>query len=54
MPRRRPWARTLGILFIVLWSLVPLYWTLNTSLQTNAQISAKPAHYLPPSPMLSN
>src|SRR4051812_26134446 len=54
MPRRLPWVRTLGILFIVLWSLVPLYWALNTSLQTDAQISAKPAHYLPPTPTLRN
>ena len=54
MTGRRPWVRSLGILFIVLWSLVPLYWALNTSLQTDAQISAKPAHYVPPSPSLHN
>ena len=54
MPRRRPWVRTLGILFIVLWSLVPLYWTLNTSLQTDAQVSSKPAYYVPPTPSLHN
>jgi len=54
MARRRHWLRTLGILFIVLWSLVPLYWTLNTSLQTDAQISSKPAHYAPPTPTLRN
>jgi multiple sugar transport system permease protein len=54
MPRRLPWVRTLGILFIVLWSLVPLYWALNTSLQTDAQVAAKPAHYVPPSPTLGN
>lgn len=50
----RSWARPVGVAFIVLWSLVPLYWVLNSSLQTNAQISAKPAHYLPPSPDISN
>jgi len=44
----------MGVLFILVWSLVPLYWALNTSLQTDAQISAKPAHYLPPTPTLSN
>jgi multiple sugar transport system permease protein len=43
-----------GVLLILLWSLVPLYWTLNTSLQTDAQISAKPAHYVPPTPTLRN
>jgi multiple sugar transport system permease protein len=54
MRRRRPWARRLGILFILLWSLVPLYWALNTSLQTDAEITSKPAHYVPPSPTLRN
>jgi multiple sugar transport system permease protein len=33
---------------------VPLYWALNTSLQTDAQMSSKPAHYLPPTPTLHN
>jgi multiple sugar transport system permease protein len=51
---RTSWGRRLGILFILLWSLVPLYWAVNTSLQTDAQISSKPAHYVPPSPGLHN
>jgi multiple sugar transport system permease protein len=42
------------VLFILVWSLVPLYWALNISLQTDAQISAKPAHYAPPTPSLHN
>jgi multiple sugar transport system permease protein len=54
MRRRRPWGRRLGILFILLWSLVPLYWALNTSLQTDAEITSKPAHYVPPTPTLRN
>jgi len=54
MSRRSPWIRRLGVVFILVWSLVPLYWALNTSLQTDAQITAKPAHYLPPTPSLSN
>lgn len=54
MPRRKPWARRLGVLFILLWSLVPLYWALNTSLQTDAEITSKPAHYVPPAPTLRN
>jgi multiple sugar transport system permease protein len=53
MPRKR-WGRRLGIIFILLWSLVPLYWAVNTSLQTDAQISSKPAHYVPPTPTTSN
>jgi multiple sugar transport system permease protein len=52
--RRRSWTRRIGIVFILLWSLVPLYWALNTSLQTDAQVSAKPAHYVPPTPSLQN
>jgi multiple sugar transport system permease protein len=51
---RKPWGRRLGILFILAWSLVPLYWAINTSLQTDAQIASKPAHYVPPTPTLHN
>jgi multiple sugar transport system permease protein len=51
---RRIRARWLGIAFILLWSLVPIYWTINTSLQNEAQAGSKPAHYLPPTPTLRN
>jgi multiple sugar transport system permease protein len=54
MRRNSPWIRRLGVSFLLVWSLVPLYWVLNISLQTDAQISAKPANYLPPTPSLSN
>jgi multiple sugar transport system permease protein len=54
MTRRRPSLRTVGILFILAWTLVPLYWTLNSSLQTDAQITSRPAHYLPPTPSLKH
>ncbi|HEY5179214.1 MAG TPA: carbohydrate ABC transporter permease [Dermatophilaceae bacterium] len=54
MQRNSPWVRRMGVLFLLVWSLVPLYWVLNISLQTDAQISAKPANYLPPTPSLSN
>jgi len=54
MKRNSPWLRRMGVLFLLVWSLVPLYWVLNISLQTDAQISAKPANYLPPTPSLSN
>ncbi|HTZ25391.1 MAG TPA: carbohydrate ABC transporter permease [Streptosporangiaceae bacterium] len=47
---RRP-ARLLGktvaIVVILLWSLFPLYWALNTSLSTLAGADAAPAHYVP-------
>jgi multiple sugar transport system permease protein len=52
--RHTSWGRRVGVVLILLWSLVPLYWALNTSLQTDAQIGAKPAHYVPPSPTLHN
>ena len=48
------WARRLGVVFIVLWSLVPLYWALNLSAQTDAQVGSKPANYLPPTPTFGN
>lgn len=51
---RRSLARPVGVAFILLWTLIPLYWVLNTSLQTNAQVSAKPAHYFPPTPTITN
>ena len=54
MTLRRPSLRTVGIVFILVWTLVPLYWTLNSSLQTDAQITSKPAHYLPPAPSLKH
>ena len=53
MPRRR-WGRWVGIALILIWSLFPLYWAVNLSLQTDAQNGAKPAHYLPPTPTLHN
>ncbi len=50
----RPSLRTAGIVFILAWTLVPLYWALNSSLQTDAQITSKPANYLPPTPSLKH
>jgi multiple sugar transport system permease protein len=52
--RRRSVIRPIGIAFIAVWTLLPLYWVLNTSLQTDAQVSAKPANYIPPTPTLAN
>ena len=52
--KRRSIARPIVVAFILIWTLTPLYWVLNTSLQTDAQISAKPANYLPPTPSLTN
>jgi multiple sugar transport system permease protein len=52
--QRRSLLRPLGIAFILLWTLIPLYWVLNNSLQTDAQISSRPSHYFPPTPSLRN
>jgi len=47
---RRP-ARALGrvvtIAVILLWSLFPIYWALNTSLSTLSGADSAPSHYLP-------
>jgi multiple sugar transport system permease protein len=47
---RRP-ARAAGkvvtIAVILLWSLFPIYWALNTSLSTLSGADSTPAHYLP-------
>jgi multiple sugar transport system permease protein len=52
---RKP-ARLLGhavaIAVILLWSLFPIYWALNTSLTTLSGADATPAHYFP-SPLVS-
>lgn len=52
-PVRFRW-RWLAIAAICLWSLFPIYWTLNTSLMTNDAAQAIPAHYLPLPFSLSN
>lgn len=48
------YGRGVVIAVIVLWSAFPIYWTLNTSLMTNTQAQATPAHYLPLPPTLAN
>jgi multiple sugar transport system permease protein len=54
MRTRTHWLRWVGVAFILLWTLIPIYWTVNTSLQTDAQVTARPANYLPPTPTLQN
>ncbi|HUC60255.1 MAG TPA: hypothetical protein VMA95_22845, partial [Streptosporangiaceae bacterium] len=51
---RRPARRTvkvaghvITIAVILVWSLFPIYWALNTSLSTLSGADNKPAHYLP-------
>ena len=46
--------RRFGIGFILSWSLIPIYWVINTSFQTDAQISDTPSHLYPPTPGWAN
>ena len=52
--RRRIRPRWFGVALILAWSLIPLYWALNLSVQTDAQVGSRPAHYFPSSPTLHN
>jgi multiple sugar transport system permease protein len=45
-------GRIVAIVVILLWSLFPLYWALNTSLSTLSGSDSTPAHYFP-SPLVS-
>jgi multiple sugar transport system permease protein len=40
-------GRTVAIVIILLWSLFPIYWALNTSLSTLSGADSTPAHYFP-------
>jgi multiple sugar transport system permease protein len=46
--------RWVGVALILLWSLVPIYWALKTSLQTEADARATPVRYFPTDPTLQN
>lgn len=54
MKRRTGVGRGIGVVLIVIWSLGPVYWAIKTSLQTEADARAKPAHYLPTHATLDN
>ncbi|MGH3505546.1 MAG: carbohydrate ABC transporter permease [Nocardioidaceae bacterium] len=40
-------GRLVSISLILLWSLFPIYWALNTSFTTLAAAQSRPAHYIP-------
>jgi multiple sugar transport system permease protein len=52
--RRTPLLRWVGVGLILLWSLVPIYWAVKTSVQTEADARALPAQYFPTRPTLKN
>lgn len=45
--RKFGWLRGVGIGVLLLWSLFPVYWALNTSLMTNAQAQSSPPSFFP-------
>jgi ABC-type glycerol-3-phosphate transport system permease component len=52
--RRTGVWRQVGVVGILLWSLVPIYWALKSSFQTEADARATPVHYFPTNPTLGN
>jgi multiple sugar transport system permease protein len=51
---RYGWLRGVGIGALLLWSLFPVYWALNTSLQTSAQAQGSPPTWFPTHFVFSN
>lgn len=52
MRQRGHVARSIGVAVVLIWSLVPIYWSLKTSLETEANASAQ--NYVPLHPTLGN
>ena len=51
---RMPVGRVVGIVLAVLWSVVPIYWAVKTSLQTEADARSTETQYVPLRPTLAN
>ena len=55
---RRPWHVTLvvwvGVALLLLWSLVPIYWTLASSVTPTVEFSARPLHLWPEMPTIEH
>jgi multiple sugar transport system permease protein len=52
--RRPSVGRVVGIVLAVLWSLVPIYWAVKTSLQTESDARSTRTQYVPLHPTLKN
>jgi multiple sugar transport system permease protein len=52
--RRTSALRWVGVVLILVWSLVPIYWALKTSVQTEADARSMPPQYVPSNPTLQN
>ncbi|MGC8962334.1 MAG: hypothetical protein ACP5K1_07855, partial [Candidatus Bathyarchaeia archaeon] len=44
----------IGSILICVWTLFPLIWAVNISLQSEPEIKTAPPHYFPPNPSLKN
>ena len=47
-------GRSIGVVAVLLWSVVPIYWAVKTSLQNEVDARARPAQYLPLRPTFGN
>lgn len=54
MRTRRHTVRTAGLVLVILWSVVPIYWAAKNSVSTEAAARARPAEYVPAHPTLAN
>jgi multiple sugar transport system permease protein len=46
--------RAVALVLVILWSVVPIYWALKSSLQTESAARSRPAQYVPVHPTLDN
>ncbi|GLY94041.1 carbohydrate ABC transporter permease [Actinoplanes sp. NBRC 103695] len=44
----------MSLVLVILWSVVPIYWALKSSLQTESDARSRPAQYVPVHPTLDN
>ena len=54
MKSRRHPLRAIGLVLVVLWSIVPIYWATKSSLQTESAARSLPTQYVPLHPTLAN
>lgn len=54
MKSRRHPLRAIGLVLVVLWSIVPIYWATKSSLQTESAAHSRPTQYVPLHPTLAN
>ena len=47
-------ARRIGVVLIIVWSIIPIYWAAKTSLQTEGDARAIPVQFFPLRPTLGN